>query len=117
MTVMEGETYAPQRAAFLGVVNSRGPDEIRLLGQYPDRHPSEVEALRAVANRYEYIATAIGLGALDYKTYKRLWRGSTLRDWERLEPFILIERVGYKNPNFWTEYERLVARLSKDKPG
>lgn len=74
------------------------------------KHPSPTEensALLRVLNNYEYIAVAIKEGAFDKALYSRLKRGSVVKDWDSLKPYVRVLRLKYRRPKIGIEWEIL----------
>ncbi|HEX8584348.1 MAG TPA: DUF4760 domain-containing protein [Allosphingosinicella sp.] len=111
--ILQDESESPaiksSRRVYHEIARGLNENTIGEILQSPDRE-LEREALRSIANRYEYISIAIQENAMDFKIYKRMWRSSTLHDWDKLKPFISAVRQKQGNPRIWGEFEWLVQQ-------
>lgn len=72
----------------------------------------DLDILRTVLNRYEYIAMAIKTKAMNEYIVYRMWKSSTLEDWNHLKPVVEALRVSKGNPDLFCDFEWLIKRWS-----
>ncbi len=76
---------------------------------------SDVERRRArfILSVYGLMSRMVGNGAIDEALYRDYWRGTLLRDWDRLENFVSGERLNSGNHHLFTATETLADRWSR----
>ena len=88
---------------------------IGLVEKRDEKSNKQREVIFALLNRYEYMAIGIDLRVIDYGTFYRLWKSTTLRDWSNTKEFIQNLRSKSGNNLYMVEFEKLVARIAVDK--
>jgi Domain of unknown function (DUF4760) len=68
-----------------------------------------------VLNQYELISLGIQFGILDYKFYRMLSRGVTLRFWNHGHPYIVSLRSRLKDKMIYHEFEEMIKWLNDEK--
>jgi hypothetical protein len=104
------------RAAYRNIIENADKDHLESLLHNKDSKSEEGrEIITSILNKYEYIATGINANAIDYTTFKKIWRSSAIIDWHKTKPF--IDRLRFESGNnlYMKEFEMLIARLENDK--
>lgn len=70
----------------------------------------ENEAILAILNNYEFIASGIREEAFDEEIYKRMKRSLIIRDWDTLKPYVTELRNKEKRPKLFVEIEWLAEK-------
>ncbi len=78
-----------------------------------EEEKSQISAILRVLNWYEFIATGIREGAFDYKIYHRNRHTLTVRDWDKLEPFVNQLRLNQGKDTFFKEFSWLASSFKK----
>lgn len=103
------------RAAYRNIIENADKDQLEsLLHNKDDKSEANREIITSILNKYEYIATGINAKAIDYSTFKKIWRSSAIIDWRKTKPF--IDRLRFESGNnlYMKEFEMLIARLEND---
>jgi hypothetical protein len=107
---------ARESAVFLHDVfgNDTFREERRVLGAKADQASEKMSdetraAIKAVLHRYGLVSLAHVHGGVKIEMINSYWGTVLLKDWERLAPFVALERG--KNPKLHSNTEALVGRL------
>ncbi|MEM9344102.1 MAG: DUF4760 domain-containing protein [Pseudomonadota bacterium] len=79
---------------------------------YDDMTRRDRESARRILNVYSLLARMIRLDVVDETIVRDYWRSSLLSDWDRLENFVVGERLGRKDSKLFELTERMVERWS-----
>ncbi|WP_425049334.1 DUF4760 domain-containing protein [Psychromarinibacter sp. S121] len=101
---LQDEKFREARAEFFS-----GPHR-KDYGQLED---VEKRRARFILSVYGLMTRMIENGAVDEQLYRDYWRGTLLRDWERMENFISGERLGTGNHRLFVPTEMLAVRWSR----
>ena len=101
---LQAESFRNARDGMLKTLNKEEfiPEGRAKLGEF-----------REVLNTYEMLAMSVALDALDGNVWKRYWKSTLLRDWERLSKFVEHERKHYNHPTLFEDTEAIVVKWSK----
>ena len=77
---------------------------------YDDMSPRDRESARRILNAYSLLAKMIRLDVVDEDIVRDYWRASLLSDWDRLENFVVGERLRRKDSKLFELTERMVER-------
>lgn len=80
------------------------PDELEL---------QQISSILEVLNWYEFVATGVREGAFDYKIFHRNRHTLTVRDWDKLEPFVNQLRLNEDKNTFFKEFAWLAYNFKK----
>jgi len=72
--------------------------------------PRDRESARRILNAYSLLAKMIRLDVVDEDIVRDYWRASLLSDWDRLENFVVGERLRRKDSKLFELTERMVER-------
>jgi len=100
---LQDEKFVEAREEFFGGPHGR---------DYADLTDGEQRRARFILSVHTLLARMVGNGAIDEALYRDYWRGTLLRDWDRLENFVSGERLGTRNHGLFTGTEKLVSRWS-----
>jgi hypothetical protein len=75
----------------------------------------EAQTIGEVLNQYELISIGIQFGILDYKLYRMLSRGVTIRFWNHGHPYIVSLRTRLNDKLIYHEFEEMIRWLKDEK--
>ncbi len=101
---LQDEKFRAAREEFFA-----GPHE----RPYADLTDTEKRRARFILSVYTLLARMVGNGAIDEALYRDYWRGTLLRDWNRMENFISGERLNSRNHQLFVGTERLTESWSR----
>jgi len=97
------------------VTRLNSDNELTTYAHSQHKGTAERNAILAVLNNYEFIATGMREGAFDLKLYKRMSYSTVVSDWKALKPFIYDLRRQVQRDTIFQEFEWLAERFCNRK--
>lgn len=108
---MWDKDYIEKRKIFIGTRDKDGGEKLKQLAKPDEETKQEAEAIRLILNNYELTAIGMSKGVLDEEIVRNYQKTNTLRDYERMKPY--IEEVRKSFPKAYIEYEALYEKWRK----
>lgn len=99
-----------QARTLVTVLNQK--NEITKLAHDDAKGSDQRNAVLAVLNNYEFIATGLREGAFDLQLYKRMTYSTVVNDWKALKPFIFDLRRQVERETIFQEFQWLAEKFS-----
>lgn len=97
------------------VTRLNSDNELTTYAHSQNKGSDERNAILAVLNNYEFIATGMRESAFDLKLYKRMSYSIVVSDWRALKPFIYDLRRQVDRDTIFQEFEWLAGKFCKEQ--